>query len=199
MSTDGDDVASLVTAAAGGDRDAWNELVRRFSNLIWSIARAHGLGDADAKDVVQVTWLRFTEHIDRIREPERAGGWLATTARHESLRVLRNARRTRPVEDVEEFAGPDPDDTPEMVVLDADRVARSGATAKQLWLAMAELRELCQRLLRVLMADPPPSYASVSAALDMPIGSIGPTRARCYDRLRAVLARHGITGPVEDS
>ena len=83
------DLQAVLQAAANGDREAWNALVAQYSGLVWSVARAHRLGDADAADVVQTTWLRLVEHLDRIRNPEGVGAWLATTARHECLRVLR--------------------------------------------------------------------------------------------------------------
>src|SRR4051812_4734941 len=87
------DVARLVEAAADGDAESWTELVTRFSPMIQSIARSHRLGQADAADVVQTTWVKIVENIDRIERPERVGGWLATTARRECLRVIRNAGR----------------------------------------------------------------------------------------------------------
>src|SRR5207248_5752017 len=89
-------VAELVGAAIAGDAAAWNELVERFAGLVWAIARRHRLSAADAADVSQTTWLRLVEHLERIQQPERIGAWLATTARHESLRVLRLAERQIP-------------------------------------------------------------------------------------------------------
>jgi RNA polymerase sigma factor (sigma-70 family) len=170
----------LVQAASAGDRQAWERLVHRFAGLVWSVSRAHGLSDADAADVSQTAWLRLVEHLHRIRNPERVGTWLATTARHEALRVLRRAGRQVPVGDDEALEPPEPTvETPEAHLLASER-------SELLWRAFAALPSHCQRLLRVLMADPPPSYHEVAAALDMPIGSIGPTRGRCLARLRQV-------------
>ena len=87
------DLRGVVRAATDGDREAWNTLVARYSGLIWGVARAHRLGDADAADVFQTTWLRLVEHLDSLRNPEGVGAWLATTARHECLRVLRVGQR----------------------------------------------------------------------------------------------------------
>ena len=173
-------VAELVRAAVDGDQAAWERLVSQFAGLVWSVARAHGLSECDAADVTQTTWLRLAEHLDRIREPERVGGWLATTARNESLRVLRQGHRSVP-SGVE--LGDDADPTqapPERALLRHERNVT-------LWRAFEALPTLCRSLLRVLISDPAPSYADVSAALDMPVGSIGPRRARCLDRLRGAI------------
>jgi RNA polymerase sigma factor (sigma-70 family) len=174
-------LAELVRAAGDGDQRAWEGLVDRFSGLVWSVARAHGLSRADAADVSQTAWLRLVEHLHRLRDPERVGTWLASTARHEALRILRRDRRQVPVGDHElEGSGPEAE-SPEARALAVER-------SDLLWRAFAELPQRCQQLLRVLMADPPPSYQQVAVALDMPIGSIGPTRGRCLDRLRELCA-----------
>jgi RNA polymerase sigma factor (sigma-70 family) len=176
--TSGDiDLSGLVAAAADGDDQAWGALVQRFSGLVWSISRAHGLGPADAADVSQTAWLRLVEHLTRIREPDRVGAWLAATTRHECIRVLRRAGRQVPT-DIEPEAHAD-DDLPAM---ESRLVA--GQEQAALWRAFETLPPRCRTLLRILMADPPPNYTEVAAALDMRIGSIGPTRARCLDRLR---------------
>jgi RNA polymerase sigma factor (sigma-70 family) len=170
--------AELVAAASGGDQHAWERLVHRFGGLVWSIARAHGLSGADAADVSQTAWLRLVEHLDRIRDPERVGTWLASTARHEALRVLRRAGRELPV-------GDEADLEPRVAVVETpDAHALALERSELLWKAFATLPSHCQRLLRVLIADPRPTYQEVAASLEMPIGSIGPTRARCLSRLR---------------
>lgn len=174
------EVEGLVRAAAAGDQLAFDELVARFSGLVWSVIRAHRLPEADAQDVFQTTWLRFVEHLGRLREPRAIGGWLATTARHESLRLLRHADRVRPTTD-DRLDGPDGD------ARDLDAGVLRGEEEARLWRAFLGLDQRCQTLLRVLMADPPPSYEEVSAALDLPVGSIGPTRGRCLARLRELL------------
>jgi len=178
----------LVHAAAAGDQSAWDKLVDRFSGLVWSVARSFRLGDADAADVTQVTWLRLVEHLHRIEDGDRIGAWLATTARREALRLIRQQGRVVTFDDdavLDELA---PQDVPEPAqrLLAAERDAA-------LWAALDGISPRCQHLLRVLVADPPPSYEEISAALDMPIGSIGPTRARCLEHLRRHAARVGIT------
>ncbi len=178
--------ADLVARAATGDQDAWDRLVARYSGLLWAVARGHRLSHADAADVLQTTWLRLVENLDRLRHREAVGGWLATTARRECLRVLRRAGRQAPAE-IDDLERADPDlPAPDASLLASERDAT-------LWRAFAGLPARCQVLLRVLMADPSPSYEEVGAALDMPIGSIGPTRGRCLRRLRGLLGTGGIS------
>ncbi len=174
----GQELADEVHAAAAGDAGAWCRLVERFSGLVWSVARAHGLGPADAADVVQTTWLRLAEHLHRLREPDRVGSWLATTARNESLRTLRRSARLVPV-------GFDFDLIEDDKTSEVEASLLSDELDASLWRAFRSLPAQCQSLLRVLMADPAPSYAEVSQALGMPQGSIGPRRARCLQRLRS--------------
>jgi RNA polymerase sigma factor (sigma-70 family) len=172
------DTAELVRAAADGDQPSWDALVERFTGLLWGVARAHRLNANDAADVVQTTWLRLVEHLDRINEPERLPSWLATTARRESWRTMSRNRTLVLVDDEDEFeAREPPGPTPEDAAIASERDAI-------LWSALQTLPPRCQQLLRLLAADPPPSYEQVSVLLDMPIGSIGPTRARCLERLR---------------
>jgi RNA polymerase sigma factor (sigma-70 family) len=183
-----EEIAGLVRAAAGGDSAAWAAIVEHFSGLVWAITRGYRLRSPDAADVFQTTWLRLAEHLDRIASPERLGAWLATTARRESLRITRTSARTVPAPDATLVGlGQVDDHSPEQAVLDAELAMLDAERARQLWRAFRELSARCQQLLRVLMASPPPSYAEVGAALGMPVGSIGPSRARCLDRLRQML------------
>ncbi len=175
-------VARLVRAASREDRGAWNVLVEEFGGMVWAIARAHRLSDADAADVSQSTWLLLLEHLDSIHEPERVGAWLATTARRECLRVLRAAQRyVLSGEEFVEAAANDPE-LDSVLTAERDRV---------LWQCFARLRPSDQALLRLLVAGPRLAYEEISAALDMPIGSIGPTRARALERLQKELQREG--------
>jgi RNA polymerase sigma factor (sigma-70 family) len=170
------DVAVLVHAAAAGDERAWSALVDRFSKLVWAIARNHRLGADDAAEVSQTTWLRLAEHIERLQDPSKVGGWLATTARHESLRVLRGAGRLIPMgDDMPEPDRPAPPIDEELLRNERDRM---------LWQAFSRLPARDQALLRLLISDPMPSYEEIGAAMGMPVGSVGPTRARCLERLR---------------
>lgn len=164
--------------AGRGDRDAWDALVKRFEGLVWSIARGHRLDPAAAADVSQTAWLRLVENLDRLREPDRVGAWLAATTRNECLRVLRLSGRQVPT-DFEAEVDPLPG---EFDPVDAGLLA--GERNQELWEAFAGISERCQVLLRMLITDPPPSYEEIGATLDMAVGSIGPTRARCLERLR---------------
>lgn len=168
----------LVLRARGGDPASWVALTERYTNLLWSVARGMRLSHTDAADVVQTTWLRLVERLDSVRDPEHLASWLVTTARRECLQMLRRNARIDPGL-VEQDGAVTADD------LDASLLREERDAA--LWKAFRELLPRCQSLLRVLMADPPPSYTEVSVALDMPIGSIGPTRARCLNSLRKIM------------
>ncbi|MGF1597219.1 MAG: RNA polymerase sigma factor [Acidimicrobiales bacterium] len=176
------DLATLVGAARDGDEGAWNELVARFAGLVWHVIRGFRLPDAVGEDVYQTTWLRLAEHLDRIRQPDSLGGWLASTARNECLRTVRVGGREKLRDDFEI----------DLVDHDArvDQGAMDEARDEVLWRAFGSLSEACQRLLRLLIADPPLSYERVSELLGMSIGSIGPTRARCLDKLRSSRGMH---------
>ncbi|MBV9684547.1 MAG: sigma-70 family RNA polymerase sigma factor [Solirubrobacterales bacterium] len=172
-------VTELVDLAAASDQQAWNSLVAAFGPMIWAIARAHRLGDADAADVSQATWLALFEHLGRLNDPARVGAWLATTARRECLRILRDKERRVPVGDeFPEHESHDPLPGEQLLLSERDAA---------LWHSFAKLRASDQALLRLLTADPAPAYEEISAALDMPIGSIGPTRQRALARLREQL------------
>jgi len=179
----GEAVAALVRVAAAGDESSWVQLVGRFGGLVRAVARRHRLGEADAADAVQATWLKLIEHLDDLNEPARVGAWLATTARRECLRVLRDGKRQVPLGDeLPEGDPPDISEGDELLIAERD-VA--------LWRSFSRLRPSDQALLRLLMADSRPAYEEISSALDMPIGSIGPTRARALERLRRELGRDG--------
>jgi RNA polymerase sigma factor (sigma-70 family) len=173
-------IRRLVAEAADGSQAAWDGLVEGFSGLVWSVVRGHGLYGAEAADVCQTVWLRLVEHLHRLREPERAGAWLATTARHECLRVLRRRGRSTPMADPPEVSDVSAESDPGAKV-----VAREDH--ELLMAALDGVSGQCQQLLRLLIVDPPLSYDEISMVLDMPKGSIGPTRQRCLVRLRAVM------------
>ena len=170
--------AELLARAAKGDQRAWDAIVNRYSGLVWSVCRSCGLNQADAAEVSQTTWLRMVQHVDSIRQPERLGAWLSMTARRESWRIHRQTGRTVLVEETDLFEGVQaPSDEVDRGLLDAER-------REALEEAFLTLSPHCQRVMRMLMTDPAPSYAEVAAALDMPVGSIGPTRGRCLSALR---------------
>ena len=170
------DVERLVLAAARGDRAGWTGLIKRFSAAIRAVARTHRLGPHDVDDVVQITWLRLYEHIDGMRDPGAVGAWLDTTARRESLRVIRGAQRERPT-DAELMPEPAAEPVGERELVAAERKLALAASIDRL--APAQ-----RRLMTALLTHPTPSYTEISRRLDTPIGSIGPTRARSLERLR---------------
>lgn len=172
--------AALVEAASKGDEEAWSELVERFAGLVWSVARSHGLSEADAADVCQTTWLRLVEHLDRLRQPELVASWLVTSARRESLRTLRHSGREVPTEEIESA---DSDD---------ERWPPPGSQTpderhQALWQAFAQLTQRCRMLLRVWATASDLSYGQIATGLGIPVGSVGPTRARCLEQLRRIL------------
>jgi RNA polymerase sigma factor (sigma-70 family) len=181
-------VDALVAAAAGGEDAAWSELVDHFSGLVWSVIRGYRMSATDAAEVSQTTWLRLAEHIHKVREPERIGAWVATTAGRECLRMIHQNQRAVPSEDVflTEVPDTDPAAAPGHPLLTLERYG-------ELWEAFSELPEKAQVLLRLLFADPPPSYEEISAATGMPIGSIGPTRGRYLAQLKERMAGHFVT------
>jgi RNA polymerase sigma factor (sigma-70 family) len=172
-------VIALVDRVCGGDQDAWNEVIERYAPLVWSICVRYRLEREDIDDVGQSVWLLLVENIAELREPAALPGWLATTTKHECLRVIRDGRRRdRQALPAEDQMPPDPSAAAiEQEIIEAELNAALRA-------AFAELPKGCHQLLSLLISDPPPGYAEISAKLGVAVGSIGPTRARCLDRLR---------------
>jgi RNA polymerase sigma factor (sigma-70 family) len=181
-----DDVEALLDRARCGDAAAWEAIVERFAGVDWAAANTFRLHAIDAADVSQTTWLRLVQHLDRIEHPDRLAGWLATTARRESLRVLRMAGRQVPVPDPEVI------DLRESTSGGADRdclVAERDELLDELFL---RLPARCRQILASFYDDSPSSYRELAALLDMPIGSVGPTRARCLEHLRRLAQTAGL-------
>jgi RNA polymerase sigma factor (sigma-70 family) len=173
-------VTELVTRANHGEKQAWDAIVERYAPLIWSICRQDRLDDADAEDVGQMVWLHLVDHLGDLRDPAALPGWLATTTRRQCFRLRQAAARFKQV------TGP---------LVDADNMADTEAVEAEHELLLAErhaaLREAMsdlppgyRELMDLLTAEPPVSYAEISARLGIPIGSIGPSRSRCLARLR---------------
>jgi RNA polymerase sigma factor (sigma-70 family) len=172
-------VTDLVTRVRGGDKPAWDALVERYAPLIWSICRRHRLGGADADDVGQSVWLHLVDQLDKIRDPAALPGWLATTARRECLRVLRTTRGPLAAGYVldAEILPDERSRTAEQELLEAER----HAALREAFLALPPCG---QQLIALLIQDPPVPYTEISARLGIPVGSIGPNRSRCLDKLR---------------
>lgn len=175
------DVAELVRLAAAGDVRAWERLVDQYARLIWSITGEFRLVESDAADIAQTTWLRLFEHIDRLEYPERVGSWLAATARHECLRYVAAHKRV--------VLGHDEDGLHSVIAVEpeVDERLLADERAADVRDALTRLPSRWQRMLEMLMADPPASYAEISDQLGLPVGSIGPTRSRSLARLRVLL------------
>jgi RNA polymerase sigma factor (sigma-70 family) len=174
-------IAGLVSEARQGNEDAFGQIVTEFTSLLWHIARAAGVSVADAEDVLQTVWMRLHTHLDDIRTSAALAGWLVTTTRREAWRVRAEGRRHVPADQESLVDLPDPGPgSEEQVILDDQRRA--------LWVAFGQLSRRCQELLRVVAFVARPEYAAVGAQFGMPIGSIGPTRRRCLEKLRALLA-----------
>ena len=186
------DDAALVERCRRGERAAWAALVRRYQRLVYTVPRRAGLSDAEAADVFQLSFARLVEHLPRLTDPGRVRAWLVTTARRETWRVLEQARRfARPAgapdaadDDAEDplaqlpDAAPLPDDLL-AALQEQDRVRR----------AVERLDERSRRFVELhFLQDPPLAYAEIAARLGIAEGSIGPTRARCLERLRRILA-----------
>ncbi|MEO7352278.1 MAG: sigma-70 family RNA polymerase sigma factor [Marmoricola sp.] len=176
--------ASLFERWRGGEPTALDDLVRLLSPMLWQVSRGSGLDRASAEDVVQTTWLALVRSGASIAEPRAVAGWLCTTARREAWRVSKQSTRQQPVED-ETIVRKLPDEPPPeaQVVLDDDNA--------RLWGCLSKLSERCQRLLRIVAAEARPDYSVIATQLGMPVGSIGPTRGRCLEKLRQELVLSG--------
>ena len=186
------EVTVLIRRAAEGDAAAWNGIVDEYAGLLWSVVRGFRLNEAQSADAVQTTWLRLVEHIADLREPEHVAGWLKTTAHRVCLQVIRQGGREQltdweedrgPVSGVR-YEGPD-EDGPEAAAMRQEQQVLVRR-------ALAELPDRHRQLMELLVASPPISYQDISARLGMPVGSIGPTRARILARLREALATVGL-------
>ena len=176
-------VTDLVTRARKADKQAWDALVERYAPLIWSICRKYELRGADAEDVGQSVWLHLVDHLDRVRDPAALPGWLATTTRRECARVLRAAWGPHDAGQV-----PSTENTSDEQVATAEEELLAAERHAALREALMGLPPCCQQLIALLIEDPPVPYVEISARLGIPVGSIGPSRRRCLDRLRRHLA-----------
>ncbi len=181
------DTAALLLAAGEGDQSAWEEIVLRYSGLVSATVRPFPLQDADALDAIQMTWLRLMTNWHRVQEPKRLRGWLITTARRECLSILRQSKRTAYRAEVTVDRIADPSVGPEQRFL----AAETGLALRSM---VAELPLRGQTLLQALFSDSPRPYTEVARATGIPVGSLGPTRARALRQLRRKLDGRGL-GP----
>ncbi|MGA6163353.1 RNA polymerase sigma factor [Amycolatopsis magusensis] len=180
------DLRRLVPRVLTGERGALDLLARACVRLALRVARAHRLGDADAWDVGQDTWIALAARIGTLREPARLPGWLVTTARRRALRVLAGRRReVLCARDLPDRADEAP--TPEAVALNSER--------KRTFWRLAGALPRRHRLLLCLLADHPElTHAQLAAELGIAVGSVGPLRRRCFDRMRRLLVAEGLCG-----
>jgi RNA polymerase sigma factor (sigma-70 family) len=169
--------AAAFVAWRDGDEEALEELVRTLSPVLWQVVRGAGLDREAAEDVIQTTWLALVRSADSVTTPQAVAGWLCTTARREAWRVSKRGRREAPAEDTTLDSVLPPVDGPEDTVVLHDEM-------NLLHRCLERLTERCRTLLRIVAAGPRPDYAEISRSMGMPMGSIGPTRARCLDKLR---------------
>ena len=172
--------ASAFERWTAGDAVALDELVRVMTPVLWHVVRAYRLSEEVAEDVVQTTWLSLVKARASIHDSAAVGGWLTTTARREAWRVAKATGRGIPVED-DELARRLPDEAS----AESQVVRRDGD--HRLWNAVEQLSERCQALLRIVAFEHRPDYTRIAADLDMPVGSIGPTRGRCLQKLRSLI------------
>ena len=183
------DTVELLTAISEGDPVAWDETLRRYSGLVSATVRAFRLQEADALDAIQTTWLRLAENINRIRDPERLGGWLITTARRECLCILRHAKNRPDFLAAATETVVDPSANPEQHAI-------NGHTSRMLWKLVDELSPRQRSVLRMQFADGPFPYDTVARTIGIPVGGIGPTRARALRRLRKKLNQYDMRPSV---
>lgn len=179
-----DRAAALFTQWRDGRPEALEELVRLLTPMLWHTVRAYRLDTPTAEDVVQGAWLALVRKQDGVEDPQAVVRWLTVTARREAWRVSRRQQRQEPVEEEVLQARSSVEPSPEDVVVRNHR-------DEALWKAVGSLPERCQRLLRVVAFADRPDYEQLSRDLGMPVGSIGPTRGRCLNKLRAALTALG--------
>jgi RNA polymerase sigma factor (sigma-70 family) len=176
----------LVAACRAGDENAWNALVARYERLVYTVPFRFGLTPAEVEDVFQSVWLLLLKNLPTLRQPDRLAAWLVTTARRECWEHRRG-------QDYHRLSFVPPDSLPEeswLTEQTTEEVVTTYEEHRRLHEALAQLDASCRRLLQSLYNDQAaPSYNDIAAQLNIPIGSIGPTRARCLKKLRDILSR----------
>jgi RNA polymerase sigma factor (sigma-70 family) len=178
-----DNAADLLRGIGDGDRAAWEDILHRYGKLVSATVRSFRMQEADALDAIQMTWLRLAENAHHVQFPERLGGWLATTARRECLHILRQAKPNPKLTDAALATIVDPSEAIERPAIDAD-------VTQTLRKLIDELSPRRRTLIRMLFADNPRSNAEIARAAGIPLGGIGPTRARALRQLRDRLDEH---------
>jgi RNA polymerase sigma factor (sigma-70 family) len=189
------ELARLVRRSIAGDATAWDALVERFAGLVYSVAKRAGLSNDDAEDVAQTTFITLYRRLGNIEQPDALAGWLSVTAAREALRTRRNSQKYVTL-------GEEDRSLDEVLAAEdtaADEIADLSISVEKVTSALAQLRQKCRELLSALYLEDQPSYQDISDRLGIPIGSIGPTRARCIESLRNLLKKSGYFDPADVS
>ena len=185
--SDTDTDEALLAACLRGQQDAWDQLIDRYAALIWSIPLKFGLHEADAADVFQAVCMTLLERLGSIRAPQGLAAWIMTTTRRECLALIRKQRRRlseTPLDPSTEPPDPEPPPDEELAALERQHVLQT---------AVAQLPSPCRELIQALFSDSAErqSYAQLARRLKLSPNSLGPTRARCLERLRRLLDASG--------
>jgi len=180
------DPVELVAACRSGDAEAWDTLLEEYGRLIWSVALRAGASESMAEEIFQRTWVAVVEGLGRLREPRRLVSWIASVARHQTYQVFAEARRGRRLGSLEDEMGEEEPGVPSSVEEELVKAEAAAAVRD----ATGRLGGRCQELIELLfLREPPADYREISALTGMPIGSIGPTRARCLKRLEKIFRK----------
>lgn len=198
----GDELAAWVAAALAGDAAAWNSLVEGLQRVVWKAVNMMTTDHEVRADAYAATWLRLAERLSTIREPHKLPGWLTTTATNETSQILRKHRRDEISVSVFDPRGEDGRSLFDSMVGDDgahDEGLLAAERRREVREAFTRLDDACREIITVLvLTDPPLPYDEASERLGRPIGSLGPTRGRCLDKLKALLADHLETGTTND-
>jgi RNA polymerase sigma factor (sigma-70 family) len=181
------DDAALTALCRSGHGAAWDTLVHRYQRLVYTIVRRAGLDEHAAADVFQTVFLRLLQNLQRIEDPSRLQAWIVTTAKREALVQRRRGERMVALD----MAGEgDAEDGFEQAADEApgpEQTLEHWQRVLQMRSAVDQLDTRCRELLQAVFAGDGVGYDEVARRLNMPLGSVGPTRARCLDKLRRVL------------
>jgi len=178
--------SDLVAGCLAGQAGAWEALITRYRRLIYSIPNKFRFTPADCDDVFQTVVVKLLEHLGDLKDESKVSSWLITTTTRHCIQVRSQRQRDVPSDEEGLEAAPDPSDSTEDLHVLADR-------EQKIREAMHELSERCRGLLHLLFEDPSsPSYEEIGRRMEMPVASIGPTRARCIEKLQKLLRRRGI-------
>jgi RNA polymerase sigma factor (sigma-70 family) len=185
----------LVQRCLHGDDSAWMQLIARYARLVHAVPVRNGLSPAEVDDVGQEVFLALAQNLHAIDDPERLPAWLVTTARRISWRVIQRRRLEQPLEEDADETGDERTSARQLTSTWAtpEELLAGWSRQEALQVAMSKLGTRCRELLALIFLDPDePSYDDIGEQLGMPKGSIGPTRNRCLQQMRALLESFGV-------